>query len=187
MEAKMRQAQEQKESEEKNLQNMQLNEETRALKEKLLAEVEEIIDRQNRTDPSKLMETFQIETASRKVLRDLIEEFRSEGRGQNEKIKAIATEFDQHKQKVAGMDFLVKRLQSSTNEANKYGNRITKCENNLDIIRESFDKKNENLKEYIVKMKEMLEVRIDQITSFESQIEGLSAEIKKLAGMMTCE
>ena len=85
------------------------------------------------------------------------------------------------------MDFLVKRLQSSTNEANKYGNRITKCENNLDIIRESFDKKNENLKEYIVKMKEMLETRIDQITSFESQIEGLSAEIKKLAGMMTTE
>lgn len=62
------------------------------------------------------------------------------------------------------MDFLLKRLQTSTNEANKYGNRITKLETNLDAIRENFDKKNENTKEYIVKMKEMLEVRIDQIT-----------------------
>lgn len=85
------------------------------------------------------------------------------------------------------MDFLMKRLQTSTNEANKYGNRITKCESNLDAIRENFDKKNEHLKEYITKMKEMLEVRIDQITQFETQIEGIGAEIKKLAGMMTNE
>jgi predicted house-cleaning noncanonical NTP pyrophosphatase (MazG superfamily) len=37
---------------------MELTQETRALKEKLLAEVEEIIDRQNRTEPVNLMETF---------------------------------------------------------------------------------------------------------------------------------
>lgn len=166
---------------------MELTQETRALKEKLLAEVEEIIDRQNRTEPVNLMETFQIETASRKVLRELIEDFRRESRLQNDKIKGIADQFDQHKRKVDSMDFLMKRLQTSTNEANKYGNRITKCESNLDAIRENFDKKNEHLKEYIGKMKEMLEVRIDQITQFESQIEGIGAEIKKLAGMMTNE
>ena len=93
-----------------------------------------------------------------------MEDFRRESRLQNDKIKEIADQFDQHKRKVDSMDFLVKRLQTSTNEANKHGNRITKCESNLDAIRENFDKKNEHLKEYIAKMKEMLEVRIDQIT-----------------------
>jgi len=37
---------------------MELNQETRALKEKLLEQVEEIIARQNRVEPVNLMETF---------------------------------------------------------------------------------------------------------------------------------
>ena len=47
------------------------NREVQELKDQLLDQVAEIIDRQNRTDPPKKMETFQIETASRTVLKQL--------------------------------------------------------------------------------------------------------------------
>ena len=45
------------------------------LKEKILAQVDELIERQNGIDPVAKMETFEVETASRKVLKDLVDTY----------------------------------------------------------------------------------------------------------------
>ena len=63
--------------------------ETRELKEKLLAEVDELIERQNRVEPTNKLETFQVETASRRLLRELAEDFHRARGQQDVKIKEL--------------------------------------------------------------------------------------------------
>ena len=45
------------------------------IKEKLLEYVEEIVQRQDTTNPVTKMETFEVETAARRVMKELLEEF----------------------------------------------------------------------------------------------------------------
>jgi hypothetical protein len=52
-----------------------LNKQTREFKEKLLDYVDEIVVRQNASDPVANMESFTTENASRKVLKELLNEF----------------------------------------------------------------------------------------------------------------
>ena len=49
--------------------------EVRYFKEKLLQYVEHIVKRQDSKNPLSKMETFEVETASRRVLKELLEEF----------------------------------------------------------------------------------------------------------------
>ena len=84
--------------------------EVRELKERLLAEVEEIIERQNRVEPVNKIESFQVETASRRVLKDLTDEFYKTQRSQDGKIKDVTSQFEQHRRKVDTMETIVKKL-----------------------------------------------------------------------------
>lgn len=84
--------------------------EVRELKERLLAEVEEIIERQNRVEPVNKIESFQVETASRRVLKDLTDEFYKTQGSQDRKIKDVTSQFEQHRRKVDTMETIVKKL-----------------------------------------------------------------------------
>jgi anion-transporting ArsA/GET3 family ATPase len=52
-----------------------LGEEVKALKENLLAQVDALIVRQNQVEPVVKIESFEVETASRRVLKELVETY----------------------------------------------------------------------------------------------------------------
>lgn len=81
------------------------------------------------------------------------------------------------------MEHVVKKLTVQLTESMKYGNRIMIAEKDIVIMKEQNDKRHESSKEYVVKLKEMLESRVDQITSFENNIEAVSLDVKKLSNM----
>ena len=81
------------------------------------------------------------------------------------------------------MEHVVKKLTVQLTESMKYGNRITVAEKDIVIMKEQNDKRHETQRDYVVKTKEMLESRIDQITQFENNIEAVSLEVKKLGHM----
>ena len=160
-----------------------LAKETRELKEKLLAEVDELIERQNRVEPTSKLETFQVETASRRVLRELAEDFHRARGHQDLKIKEISNAQEYQKRRIDTMEHVVKKLTVQLTESMKYGNRIMIAEKDIVIMKEQNDKRHESSKEYVVKLKEMLESRVDQITTFENNIETVSLDVKKLSNM----
>ena len=157
--------------------------ETRELKEKLLAEVDELIERQNRVEPTNKLETFQVETASRRVLRELAEDFHRARGQQDVKIKELGNAQEYQKRRLDTMEHVVKKLTVQLTESMKYGNRIMIAEKDIVIMKEQNDKRHESSKEYVVKLKEMLESRVDQITSFENNMEAVSLDVKKLSNM----
>ena len=101
-----------------------LSKEVRELKEKLLSEVEEIIERQNRVEPVNKVESFQVETASRRVLKDLTDEFYKTQGQQDRKIKDVTGQFEAHRRKVDSMEAIVKKLQVTITESLQHGRRL---------------------------------------------------------------
>lgn len=85
-------------AEKRAMDRMFLTKETREFKEKLLDYVNEIVVRQNGADPIANMETFSTENASRKVLKELLNEFHvsaaelgKKTAGNEDKIRALKT------------------------------------------------------------------------------------------------
>jgi peptidoglycan hydrolase CwlO-like protein len=66
----------------------------------------------------------------------------------------------------------------------KYGNRIEKCELNIEANKANAEKKYDNQRSFVEKMQEMLLARIDQITQFENNIENCNNDIAKLKAIM---
>jgi len=61
-------------------------------KEDIVLKIDALIERQNGVDPIAKMETFEVETASRKVLRELVDTFLDVQKEQNKKINSLQSE-----------------------------------------------------------------------------------------------
>jgi hypothetical protein len=68
-----------------------LSKEVKQLRDNLLHQVDDLIMRQDKCEPINKIETFQVETASRRVLKDLTETFLEKQEEQNKKISALST------------------------------------------------------------------------------------------------
>jgi len=74
------------------------------MRDSLLEQVDEIIQRQNGVDPLAKIETFQVETAARRVLKALLENFVDIQKGQNNKIKEYTSKIDSNTRRIADME-----------------------------------------------------------------------------------
>lgn len=74
------------------------------MRDSLLEQVDEIIQRQNGVDPLAKIETFQVETAARWVLKALLENFVDIQKGQNNKIKEYTSKIDSNTRRIADME-----------------------------------------------------------------------------------
>lgn len=74
--------------------------EVRYFKEKLLQYVEHIVKRQDSKNPLSKMETFEVETASRRVLKELLEEFAKIRDDQTKNISQIQAADTWNKRKI---------------------------------------------------------------------------------------
>lgn len=87
-----------------------MNKEVQEMKDKLMEQVNEIIERQNKSEPVKKVETFQIETASRRVLKDLTATYFENQTKQNDKIKELIVLVEKQQAKTTNMEGMMKKI-----------------------------------------------------------------------------
>lgn len=127
----------------------------------MLDYVNEIILRQDARDPVSKIESFVNETASRRVLKDLIEEFKLECKKIADKSKIHDDQLIKLKYWQDNNDPIIKELQQVANTVRAFEKRIATSESKIDSLRESVDKRMEGLKDYVNRTREVLESRVD--------------------------
>lgn len=161
---------------------MILTQETIEYKEKLLDYVNEIVVRQNGADPIGNQESFTIENAARKVLKELLNEFHvgaadlgKKTAGNEEKIRTL-------KGKSEKQELLMKKLTSQCASVETFNKRMQGLELNIESIKDAAEKRHESTRDYIGRVKEALEGRVDQVTQFNEKLTSMNEEIQRIRG-----
>ena len=173
-------AQEEAERAKRAMERMLLTKEVRAMKDKLLDYVNDIIVRQNGQDPVSNFESFINETAARKVLKELLGEFSTGVEDVRTRCVANDEKLKNHKVSLEKHDGLIKKVQAKAEAVDKFNKRLTDCEQKLETMRDLQEKRHETTKDFVQRTKEMLEARVDQITQYNARLEGMHDEISKL-------
>jgi predicted transcriptional regulator len=109
------------------------------------------------------METFQIETASRRVLKELTATYVENQSKQNEKIKELIGLVERQQAKTTNMEGMMKKIQYMVSDTMQYATDITITKNKIEDFKVVNEKRNEQMKEYVNSVKEGLETRVDSI------------------------
>lgn len=167
----------------REMERLLLTKEVRAMKEKMLDYVNDIIVRQNGQDPVSNFESFINETAARRVLKELLAEFtagvedvRKRCVANDEKLRLNKTSLEQH-------DTLIKKTQEKADAVDSFHKRLLNCEQKLETVQEQAEKRHEDVKDFVQRTKDMLEARVDQITQYNAKLEAMHDEISRLKDM----
>lgn len=98
------------------------------MREHLMSEVDELIQRQSRVQPVQGLETFQVETAARRVLRELVDTFFKSQTEADAKIKRLEDQQFNSKRQVQEVHSTLRRIQTSLSEALLFGRRMNVAE-----------------------------------------------------------
>lgn len=107
------------------------------------------------------LETFQVETAARRVLRELVETFFKAQTEAEGKIKRLEEQQCNSKRQVQEVHGTLRRIQSSLSEALVFGRRMNVAEQKIEAFKESAERRHDALKDFVNQTKEMLESRSD--------------------------
>lgn len=102
------------------------------LKEELFGYVNAIIERMDRADILKKVESFQIETASRKTFRQLTEHYAKLDTDNKERATKIGNVADAAKKRIETQEQMIKKLQISVLEIANLSKRIQVLVSQLD-------------------------------------------------------
>lgn len=90
----------------------------------MIGYVDAILERQDRADVLKKMETFQMEGVSRKIFRELTEHYKKLDQATQEKISKQAALADMTKKRVDQADASIKKLQTAITEINNLNKKM---------------------------------------------------------------
>lgn len=90
----------------------------------MIGYVDAILERQDRADVLKKMETFQMEGVSRKIFRELTEHYKKLDQATQEKISKQAALADMTKKRVDQADASIKKLQTAVAEINNINKKM---------------------------------------------------------------
>lgn len=142
--------------------NVVLNYEATALKEEMLGYVDAIVQRQDRADCMKKMETFDVENASRRVLSSLMEHFRGMHVDMLNKCAHLEKEQKRNQVRMDELDHANDKLRSDMERVDKVQANIHKVEvTHLNHNQLHYKEMNE-LKAKVQESKTTLESKIDK-------------------------
>lgn len=90
--------------------------------------VDQLLKRQDGLDPAAKMETFIVETASRRVMKELVGTFVKVQDTQSQKIKGIDRFATENKRRLESIETLMKRMQITLTESMAFEKRISLME-----------------------------------------------------------
>jgi wobble nucleotide-excising tRNase len=162
------------------MERMLLTKEVRAMKEKMLDYVNDIIVRQNRQDPVSNFESFLSETAARKALKELLEEFTTGVEDVRKRCGSNDEKLALNKATIERHDHLLKKVEEKADAVDTFHKRLLACETKLETAKELMEKRHESTKDLVQRTKDMLEARVDQITQYNSRLEAMQESIAKV-------
>ena len=101
-------------------------EEMRAMKKKLMAMVEEVVERQNEKDELLKFESFQVETSTRRVFGEMLNFYKERDDRNEIEINKAKDITDKCKNKVEGLEKMVKQVMNAKEETDKLRAQIVK-------------------------------------------------------------
>jgi chromosome segregation ATPase len=81
--------------------------------------------------------------------------------------------------KASHTENMVKKLQYMVTDTMQYATDIAVTKGKMEDLKAANEKRNEQMKEYVNGIKEVLETRVDSIMQFEDRLENLNMEINK--------
>ena len=87
---------------------------------------------------------------------------------------------EKQKEKTNSMEGIMKKIQYMVSDTMQYATDIAVTKGKLEDLKAVNEKRNEQMKEYINGIKEVLETRVDSIMQFEDRLDNLNAEINKV-------
>lgn len=134
-------------------------------------------------DPLAKVETFQVETVARRVLKELVETYMDVQNEQSKTIKSINSETEKTKNKMTQLESLVKKLKDTCTEALGLQKRVNMLDEVVRGGKDLAEKKHENLKELIKQGDAVLEHRIEAFEKLEDKVNIISDELVKNRGV----
>lgn len=125
------------------------------------------------------IETFQVETASRRVLKELVETYTKVQEDQNASLKKYGVTNDKNIRRIDSIEQMLKRIQATNESALLFGKKLTIAEQTITALKDQINKHAENTKDIMTKNLNMLEGKAEQITCFEDKINILSDDTTK--------
>ncbi len=101
-------------------------EEMRAMKKKLMTMVEEVVERQNEKDELLKFESFQVETSTRRVFGEMLNFYKERDDRNEIEINKAKDITDKCKNKVEGLEKMVKQVMNAKEETDKLRAQIVK-------------------------------------------------------------
>jgi hypothetical protein len=83
------------------------------------------------------------------------------------------------KEKQTNMEGIMKKIQYMVTDTLQFATDIAVTKGKMEDLKAVNEKRNEQTKEYINSIKEVLETRVDSIMQFEDRLENLNMEINK--------
>ncbi|CDW82193.1 UNKNOWN [Stylonychia lemnae] len=176
------------EAEAKRKRDAELNQ----VKNKLYTYVSEIVNRQNEGNEVLSFESFQVETAARKVLKELIDYFIQRDEQWDKIVNQVKLTTDKYKGKVDAFEVILKKVQSVQFDTEGLFKRMSKIVRiyklNLMIYQEGLteqqtdhvDKQVGQVKEIIKTNKEHLESKLEIINIYDQRFSKLDKENQRL-------
>ena len=78
------------------------------------------------------------------------------------------------------MESIMKKIQYMVTDTLQFATDIAVTKGKMEDLKAANEKRNEQMKEYVNGIKEVLETRVDSIMQFEDRLENLNAEINKV-------
>ena len=101
-----------------------LSHDAKILREELIGYVDAILERQDRADILKKVESFQIETASRRTMKELTDHFLKLDGESKKKISSVKVQGDAAKKKIETQELMIKKLQNAVQEIANMNKRL---------------------------------------------------------------
>lgn len=102
---------------------------------------------------------------------------------QNKKLKQIEIAQEKHQHQMVEQQLVMNKMTITLGESTTFSKRMALAEQKIDAMKEYTEKRNESIKDYVNKTKEMLETRSDYMVTIEERLIGLKNDVKKITGM----
>jgi chromosome segregation ATPase len=113
-------------------------------------------------------------------LKELLAEFTTGVEDVRKRSIANAEKLAHNKATLEKHDVLITKIGDKADTVDTFHKRLLAAEGKLETVKDQLEQRHEATKDLVQRTKDMLEARVDQITQYNSRLEGMQDEITKL-------
>eukprot|EP00347_Sterkiella_histriomuscorum_P010925 403374407 len=170
----------QKELQDEKALKLQRDSEFQQMKSRLFDLVDEILDRQNEKAEVLNFESFKVETASRKVLSELLVYFQTRDEGHDKNLEQMKQTIQKYTGRVDSLEKMLKKVQSAQLDTEQISKKVNKLEQKQEIAQESTERQVNSLKDMVNMVKGQFDNKLEIINVYDQRFSKLDKEQSKM-------